>query len=163
GFRGTHRLQAVRRYRSSRVGRRKTGGPWRRWLPGWHASAGTRVEEVPHVAVSPGRGAPSSTRPTRLSAVPRADWGGQSSRQEPPTGGPAAPPRRGGGGGSEAPPDDHRGRGGTPAGRGERAAAPPLGERWSTWDRAEHGPAPRPEWVITELAAVDDDLGVLKS
>ncbi len=40
---------------------------------------------------------------------------------------------------------------------------PPDGERWSTWDRALHGPTPRPDWVITELAAVDDDLGVLKT
>ncbi|HEX6916887.1 MAG TPA: RIO1 family regulatory kinase/ATPase [Phycicoccus sp.] len=41
--------------------------------------------------------------------------------------------------------------------------APPEGERWSTWDVATHGPAPRPHWVVTELAAVDADLGVLKT
>ena len=41
--------------------------------------------------------------------------------------------------------------------------APPEGERWSTWDVATHGPAPRPAWVVTELAAVDADLGVLKT
>lgn len=41
--------------------------------------------------------------------------------------------------------------------------APPEGERWSTWDTAAHGPAPRPDWVITALAAVDADLGVLKT
>ncbi|GGL31193.1 phosphotransferase [Phycicoccus endophyticus] len=41
--------------------------------------------------------------------------------------------------------------------------APPEGERWSTWDGATHGPKPRPDWVVTELGAVDADLGVLKS
>jgi RIO kinase 1 len=41
--------------------------------------------------------------------------------------------------------------------------APPEGERWSTWDGAQHGPTPRPDWVITALGAVDADLGVLKT
>jgi RIO kinase 1 len=41
--------------------------------------------------------------------------------------------------------------------------APPTGDRWSTWDGAEHGPQPRPGWVITEHAAVDTELGVLKT
>jgi RIO kinase 1 len=41
--------------------------------------------------------------------------------------------------------------------------APPEGERWSSWDGAMHGPAPRPPWVITALGAVDADLGVLKT
>ncbi len=40
---------------------------------------------------------------------------------------------------------------------------PPAGDRWSTWDGAEHGPRPRPDWVITDHAAVDTDLGVLKT
>jgi RIO kinase 1 len=40
---------------------------------------------------------------------------------------------------------------------------PPAGDRWSTWDGAEHGPEPRPDWVITEHGAVDTDLGVLKT
>ncbi len=40
---------------------------------------------------------------------------------------------------------------------------PPEGDRWSTWDGAEHGPHPRPAWVITEHAAVDTDLGVIKT
>ncbi|MGH3433854.1 MAG: serine protein kinase RIO [Thermocrispum sp.] len=40
---------------------------------------------------------------------------------------------------------------------------PGGGDRWSTWDRAEHGPQPRPDWVVTELAAVDVELGVLKT
>jgi RIO kinase 1 len=40
---------------------------------------------------------------------------------------------------------------------------PPEGDRWSTWDGAEHGPRPRPGWVITDHGAVDTDLGVLKT
>jgi RIO kinase 1 len=34
---------------------------------------------------------------------------------------------------------------------------------YSTWDVATHGPEPRPDWVVTELAAVDTELGILKS
>jgi RIO kinase 1 len=49
----------------------------------------------------------------------------------------------------------------------ERAGAepdgPPEGDRWSTWDGAEHGPDPLPRWVVTEHAAVDTELGALKS
>jgi RIO kinase 1 len=41
--------------------------------------------------------------------------------------------------------------------------APPEGERWSSWDGAAHGPKPRPGWVITALAAVEADLGILKT
>ena len=41
--------------------------------------------------------------------------------------------------------------------------APPEGERWSSWDVATHGPKPRPNWVIADLAAVDADLGILKT
>lgn len=40
---------------------------------------------------------------------------------------------------------------------------PGGGDRWSTWDRAQHGPRPSPAWVVTELAAVDTELGVLKT
>jgi RIO kinase 1 len=40
---------------------------------------------------------------------------------------------------------------------------PPEGDRWSTWDGAQHGPHPRPSWVVTEHAAVDTDLGVIKT
>jgi RIO kinase 1 len=40
---------------------------------------------------------------------------------------------------------------------------PPAGDRWSTWDGAVHGPRPRPPWVVTEHAAVDTELGVLKT
>ena len=42
-------------------------------------------------------------------------------------------------------------------------ALPDGADRWSTWDDADHGPLPRPDWVITELAAADTDLGVLKT
>ncbi len=41
--------------------------------------------------------------------------------------------------------------------------APPEGERWSSWDGATRGPTPRPSWVVTDLGAVDADLGVLKT
>jgi RIO kinase 1 len=41
--------------------------------------------------------------------------------------------------------------------------APPCGDRWSTWGAAQHGPTPRPAWVVTEHAAVDTELGVLKT
>jgi RIO kinase 1 len=40
---------------------------------------------------------------------------------------------------------------------------PPTGDRWSTWTGAMHGPRPQPPWVITEHAAVDTELGVLKT
>jgi len=45
-------------------------------------------------------------------------------------------------------------------------AAPPLpdgADRWSTWGDGEQGPHPRPSWVVTELAAADSELGVLKT
>ncbi len=45
-------------------------------------------------------------------------------------------------------------------------AAPPLPpgtDRWSTWGDGEQGPLPRPEWVVTELAAADSELGILKT
>jgi len=40
---------------------------------------------------------------------------------------------------------------------------PPEGDRWSNWADAQHGPEPRPEWVITENGACDHELGVLKT
>jgi RIO kinase 1 len=46
------------------------------------------------------------------------------------------------------------------------AGGPPEGDRWSTWDQSvptDRGPKPYPEWLITELAAVDTELGVLKT
>ena len=42
----------------------------------------------------------------------------------------------------------------------------PDGQRWSTWSavvKGAHGPEPRPSWVITSDAAVDTELGVLKT
>jgi RIO kinase 1 len=42
----------------------------------------------------------------------------------------------------------------------------PAGDRWSTWDQSkptERGPAPHPGWLVTELAAVDAELGILKT
>lgn len=43
---------------------------------------------------------------------------------------------------------------------------PPEGDRWSTWDQStptERGPKPYPKWLITDLAAVDTELGLLKT
>jgi RIO kinase 1 len=40
------------------------------------------------------------------------------------------------------------------------------GDRWSTWDQStptERGPRPYPDWLVTELAAVDTELGILKT
>ena len=42
----------------------------------------------------------------------------------------------------------------------------PEGDRWSTWDlpaAGDRGPEPYPRWLVTELAAVDTELGVLKT
>jgi RIO kinase 1 len=44
--------------------------------------------------------------------------------------------------------------------------APEDGDRWTTWAASsptERGPLPYPKWLVTELAAVDTDLGVLKT
>jgi RIO kinase 1 len=40
---------------------------------------------------------------------------------------------------------------------------PDTGDGWSSWDAAVHGPEPRPDWVVTEHAAVDVELGMLKT
>ena len=40
------------------------------------------------------------------------------------------------------------------------------GQRWSTWLSVEplcRGPEPRPDWVVTSQAAVDTELGILKT
>jgi RIO kinase 1 len=45
-------------------------------------------------------------------------------------------------------------------------AEPGEGQRWSTWNevvKGAHGPLPRPSWVITSDAALDTELGVLKT
>ena len=41
----------------------------------------------------------------------------------------------------------------------------PAGQRWSTWDDIGivAGPEPWPDWLITEDAAIDTDLGILKT
>jgi RIO kinase 1 len=42
----------------------------------------------------------------------------------------------------------------------------PEGARWSSWDQpsaSERGPRPYPAWLVTELAAVDTELGLLKT
>ncbi len=43
---------------------------------------------------------------------------------------------------------------------------PGEGQRWSTWSsviKGAHGPKPRPSWVITADAAIDTELGVVKT
>jgi RIO kinase 1 len=43
---------------------------------------------------------------------------------------------------------------------------PGPGRRWSTWDQSspsERGPEPYPDWLVTDLGAVDTELGVLKT
>lgn len=42
----------------------------------------------------------------------------------------------------------------------------PEGDRWSPWDQStagERGPRPHPAWLVTDLAAVDTELGILKT
>jgi RIO kinase 1 len=43
--------------------------------------------------------------------------------------------------------------------------SPDAGDRWTTWDalKTPRGPEPYPDWLVTELAAVDIELGVLKT
>ncbi|WP_121012600.1 serine protein kinase RIO [Saccharothrix australiensis] len=43
------------------------------------------------------------------------------------------------------------------------ADVPDGADRWSTWGDADQGPEPRPEWLVTELSAVDRELGILKT
>jgi RIO kinase 1 len=42
---------------------------------------------------------------------------------------------------------------------------PEVGDRWTTWDALQtpRGPEPYPDWLVTELAAVDTELGILKT
>ncbi len=42
----------------------------------------------------------------------------------------------------------------------------PEGDRWSIWDQSaagERGPQPYPGWLVTDLAAIDTELGILKT
>jgi RIO kinase 1 len=41
--------------------------------------------------------------------------------------------------------------------------APFVEPDYSSWDIATHGPEPYPDWVITNLAAIDTELGILKT
>jgi len=53
-----------------------------------------------------------------------------------------------------------------PADAGSDTFGLPEGDRWSTWDQStptERGPRPHPPWLVTELAAVDTELGLLKT
>ncbi len=40
---------------------------------------------------------------------------------------------------------------------------PEGADRWSTWGDSDQGPHPRPDWLVTDLAAADTELGVLKT
>ncbi len=43
---------------------------------------------------------------------------------------------------------------------------PGVGQRWSTWPAitpSERGPKPWPDWVVTSAAALDTELGILKT
>nr|WP_189211676.1 MULTISPECIES: RIO1 family regulatory kinase/ATPase [Actinokineospora] len=40
---------------------------------------------------------------------------------------------------------------------------PDGADRWSTWLDADQGPHPRPSWLVTDGAAADTDLGILKT
>ncbi|MEO3884791.1 RIO1 family regulatory kinase/ATPase [Nonomuraea sp. B5E05] len=54
----------------------------------------------------------------------------------------------------------------SPGTSSEPGDGPPEGDRWSTWDQStptEKGPRPYPDWLVTELAAVDTEHGVLKT
>lgn len=45
-------------------------------------------------------------------------------------------------------------------------ADPGPDQRWSTWSsvvKGSHGPEPRPSWLITSDAAIDTELGILKT
>ena len=53
-----------------------------------------------------------------------------------------------------------------PADLGSETFGLPAGDRWSTWDQStptERGPQPHPDWLVTDLAAVDTELGILKT
>ncbi len=61
-------------------------------------------------------------------------------------------------------------RSGTPrlaaADAGDAVDGLPAGDRWTTWDAStptERGPRPYPAWLVTDLGAVDSELGVLKT
>ncbi|QQQ75131.1 phosphotransferase [Saccharothrix sp. 6-C] len=43
------------------------------------------------------------------------------------------------------------------------ADVPEDGDRWSTWGDADQGPKPHPQWLVTDLSAVDRELGIVKT
>ncbi|MCE6993678.1 kinase [Saccharothrix sp. S26] len=43
------------------------------------------------------------------------------------------------------------------------ADVPQDGDRWSTWGDADQGPKPHPDWLVTDLSAVDRELGIVKT
>ncbi|WP_438822027.1 serine protein kinase RIO [Actinocrinis puniceicyclus] len=45
----------------------------------------------------------------------------------------------------------------------DELALPEGADRWSTWGQGEVGPQPHPSWLITAQAAVDTQLGVVKT
>jgi RIO kinase 1 len=48
----------------------------------------------------------------------------------------------------------------------DSVADPGEGQRWSTWrsvEKGARGPQPWPDWVVTEDAAIDTELGILKT
>ncbi len=48
----------------------------------------------------------------------------------------------------------------------DAVAGLPEGDCWSTWDQSaasERGPRPYPDWLVTEIAAADTELGILKT
>jgi RIO kinase 1 len=62
--------------------------------------------------------------------------------------------------------DRHRRSLAPPPGDDSSVGLPDGSDRWSTWDQSvptERGPRPYPDWLVTELAAVDTELGVLKT
>ncbi|MGC5017927.1 serine protein kinase RIO [Micromonospora sp. DT47] len=77
-----------------------------------------------------------------------------------------APQRRGRGKGrfdDDEPQFLRRGRVTEPALAEPDEPATDAEDRWSSWDEAVHGPEPHPDWLVTELAARDTELGVLKT
>jgi RIO kinase 1 len=53
-----------------------------------------------------------------------------------------------------------------PADFGSESFGLPEGDRSSVWDQStptERGPQPHPDWLVTDLAAVDTELGILKT
>ncbi len=48
----------------------------------------------------------------------------------------------------------------------EEVDDPTAGQRWSTWrsvEKGSRGPEPWPDWLVTDDAAIDTELGVLKT